>query len=96
MLVPALTHSTHVPLPSYFRALRIAVVPVDDVDLASDRKAAAYVGRDGLGRFSSSIHEHDLGCASSQDGRRRTRASDIACPDDPDLHVMLPQYRDAA
>jgi hypothetical protein len=78
----------------YIRALKIAKVPVEDVDPVSDQNAAAYVGRDGLGRLSSSIHEHDLGCASSYDGRHYTCATNIPCPNDPDLHVRVPRYRD--
>jgi len=70
-------------------ALEGVVIAVDDVDLGTERRAVAHVGRHRLGGLAAAIDEDDLARAAAVDGGHRAGAADIASPDNSDFHGRL-------
>src|SRR5262249_31127911 len=71
------------------RALEVAVITVDDVDLGAERRAVAHVGRHRLGGLAAAIDQNDLAGAAAVDGGHSAGAAHIAGPNNSDFHGRL-------
>jgi hypothetical protein len=58
------------------------VVAVDDVDLGSQGRAVANVGRDRLGGLARAVDQHDVAGAAARHRGESAGAADIAGADD--------------
>jgi len=70
-------------------ALERVIIAVDNVDLGTERRAIADVGRYRLGGLAVAVDEDDLTRDAADDGGHRAGAADIAGANNSDLHGLL-------
>src|SRR5262249_13750366 len=71
------------------RALERVIITVDNIDLGTERRAVADVGRYRLRGLAVAVDEDDLARAAADDGGHRAGAADVAGANNSDLHGLL-------
>src|SRR5215471_11550654 len=71
------------------RALEVVVIAVHDIDLGTERRAVAHVGRHRLGGLAAAIEQNDFAGAAAIDGGHGAGAAHIAGSNNANLHELI-------